>query len=801
MTTTAYTPALYTGNNTTPTYSFSFKIFEDADLRVVQTDTNAVETVLVLNTGYTVTGAGTATGGSITLTAGNLATGYKLKIGLGLAITQPTSIRNQSAYYASVHEDVFDRLTKIDQQQDEKLGRVPMIREGLTGVDMALPDPVAGAALGWDARGTGLGNLLGGSAGTLEDAKALTLADLASTATGKGDELLGVKRGTVSRTQHDINAESASLGDYPDLGAALAAGKARIYVPAGNHDTTALITATLTAPCVLFGEGTIRYTGASSTGNILAVDCAGYDFRIEGLTFDGQDLVAGGPKISNTTAMTAALPDFALRGCTLKNFKMNAAAVFNAGAYVRGSFETVEVSGNTVKDITRLAGTGTPGSSGTMGIFVGHTDATHYVRHCRHFGNTYDNISGGDAVGSANNVDHDAFMFFTPDPSNFTNSDGTIFRYAPASVVSYGNSYKNCRGRAIKVQGIAEVSKEKVIRDADYTNYGGSTEINLQWGVGSVRDCVFFYNDYSAGAASPIQSSLTLVDIYQGSSYGENIGGAVVDGLTVYNSIKAGVGSNPTAILGAYAGATVITKNRPLITLRNVCVNRGTFQHIATLTQSAGSYGLLRMDSIVMDKIQYSAIGTGGVNTNVDVVATAVTHLDGVSTPANIKPWMTVTGSATATTYLGAMTGFGNRGWDGTYSSGSYATAFPTLKGGVLAAPDQMANNGGTASIQTVSLADAGISSLSLRGYTSGRGLAFVSASYDFNTQGLIVMGDGKVAVVGAPGTHVFSPSVTVDTELDGGAGKVNLWMTSAGELKIRNRLGSTRQFTVMFFG
>jgi hypothetical protein len=220
MTTTAYTPALYTGNNTTPTYSFSFKIFDDADLRVVQTDTNAVETVLVLNTDYTVTGAGTATGGSITLTAGNLATGYKLKIGLGLAITQPTSIRNQSAYYASVHEDVFDRLTKIDQQQQGQLDRVPMIREGLTGVDMALPDPVAGAALGWNADGVSLGNLLGDSAGTLEDAKALTLADLASTASGKGDELVGVKRtatGAVPTTQHMVN-ENRAFNAVSDFG-------------------------------------------------------------------------------------------------------------------------------------------------------------------------------------------------------------------------------------------------------------------------------------------------------------------------------------------------------------------------------------------------------------------------------------------------------------------------------------------------------------------------------------------------------------------------------------------------------
>lgn len=131
----------YTGNNTTPTYSYTFKIFEEGDLLVTSMDTSNVETVLALTTDYTVSGEGESGGGSITLVAGNLATGYILTIRRVNDIVQETDIRNQGAYYPSVIEDQLDKLVMIDQGQQNEIDRSPKLPEStaIADFDVTLP--------------------------------------------------------------------------------------------------------------------------------------------------------------------------------------------------------------------------------------------------------------------------------------------------------------------------------------------------------------------------------------------------------------------------------------------------------------------------------------------------------------------------------------------------------------------------------------------------------------------------------------------------------------------------------------
>lgn len=112
----------YTGNGSTTVFSFSFRIFEAADLVVTKADTNGVETTLVLNTDYTVTGAGSYTGGNVTLSTA-LTNGHALTIQRVLDITQETDLRNQGQFFAETHEDVFDRMVMIGQQLQEQIDR------------------------------------------------------------------------------------------------------------------------------------------------------------------------------------------------------------------------------------------------------------------------------------------------------------------------------------------------------------------------------------------------------------------------------------------------------------------------------------------------------------------------------------------------------------------------------------------------------------------------------------------------------------------------------------------------------
>ena len=50
----------YIGTGSVDTYSYGFRIFAESDLVVTQVDTSGIETTLVLNTDYTVTGVGAA---------------------------------------------------------------------------------------------------------------------------------------------------------------------------------------------------------------------------------------------------------------------------------------------------------------------------------------------------------------------------------------------------------------------------------------------------------------------------------------------------------------------------------------------------------------------------------------------------------------------------------------------------------------------------------------------------------------------------------------------------------------------
>lgn len=113
----------HTGNGSASTFSFTFRIFADTDLLVTKADADGVETVLTLTTDYTVSGAGSYNGGSITLVAGALPSGHTLTILRELDILQDTDLRNQGSFFAETHEDVFDRQTMIMQQLQEQIDR------------------------------------------------------------------------------------------------------------------------------------------------------------------------------------------------------------------------------------------------------------------------------------------------------------------------------------------------------------------------------------------------------------------------------------------------------------------------------------------------------------------------------------------------------------------------------------------------------------------------------------------------------------------------------------------------------
>lgn len=112
----------YDGNDATTVFAYTGKIFAAADLVVHIIDADGNATLQTLNTDYTVSGAGATAGGSITFNTAP-ATGETVLIRRVLSLVQSTSVKNQGAFYPEIHEDAFDRMVMVDQQQQDQLDR------------------------------------------------------------------------------------------------------------------------------------------------------------------------------------------------------------------------------------------------------------------------------------------------------------------------------------------------------------------------------------------------------------------------------------------------------------------------------------------------------------------------------------------------------------------------------------------------------------------------------------------------------------------------------------------------------
>ena len=573
---------------------------------------------------------------------------------------------------------------------------------------------------------------------------------------------------------------------------ALQSGIQAVYVPLGTFAMTTNISATIATDVTFYGHGTIIYTGTTGNTNpLIAIETGNNTLTIDGLNFDGGDKITAGVRVHNTaTPSSNTLPDCTISNNLFIRFRMTVAAIYNHAVYIAGSFQLVTIQSNRVRLITRAAGTGVPSSSGTAGIEVTPYSATQFIRECLHYGNQYAVVSGDDLNTSPNCVDYDGFKFFAPSPAEASG------QYAQSTLTSFGNIFRNCRGRAVKIQAIGSVRDETIIRDdaTGATIYGGNSEINFQFGVGMVSNCQFIYRDYGSPSTSPIQSGLSLVSFYQGADYGEDAGSCIVNGIQVLSSIPPGVGEDIGVIVGATVGAGVATPLRPIISISNVSVNKNPIYAIVSIGHEATTFGTLRLDNITVPKLNYSAVTTNGTDTNFDIVATNVMNVDGVATPGNAKPFVT-TSTGTPIAYAGMLGGTLNQGFLASYANSADTNRGPMLIGGALV--DPYAGSGGAVTVQSAFIADDDSHTFEKRFYNSDRGTFFISVDYAYTTQGMFVTSGSAAYLVTSIGTDfaVSTTGANLDTD-----GKVNVWYTG-GQLYIKNRLGSTQVFTVTFIG
>lgn len=121
----------YNGSGITGPYAYGFPIKNKAYLKAIKTSVIGVDTVLTVDTDYTVSGVSDSNSGNWYITlATALATGERLTITPGLPLLQTTDYENQGSFFAQTHEDSFDYLTLAMQQQQEQIDRCLKISPG-----------------------------------------------------------------------------------------------------------------------------------------------------------------------------------------------------------------------------------------------------------------------------------------------------------------------------------------------------------------------------------------------------------------------------------------------------------------------------------------------------------------------------------------------------------------------------------------------------------------------------------------------------------------------------------------------
>jgi hypothetical protein len=142
----------YTADGSAVTFAYPFKIFEDADLDVY------VDSVLkTLSTDYTVTGAGSDSGGNVVFTSPPASSKVVLIIRV-LDQTQETDLPTNDKFPSTAVENALDKATMLAQELAEVDRRALKLAVTSLYENLTLVDPQASKFLRWKADLTGLEN-------------------------------------------------------------------------------------------------------------------------------------------------------------------------------------------------------------------------------------------------------------------------------------------------------------------------------------------------------------------------------------------------------------------------------------------------------------------------------------------------------------------------------------------------------------------------------------------------------------------------------------------------------------------
>ena len=173
----------YSGDGSQDTFAYTFKIAADADIQVIIRSSTGLETEKSLTTHYTVTGAGTASGGNVVFTSGNIPSGTEtVVLRRDTTQTQTLDLVENDPFTADSVEGAFDKNLSIAQELQEQINRCIKYSPTNTFTSTDFTESVTdrgGKVLGFDSAGElAVTNEIGSNKGDWAASRAYGVRDI-----------------------------------------------------------------------------------------------------------------------------------------------------------------------------------------------------------------------------------------------------------------------------------------------------------------------------------------------------------------------------------------------------------------------------------------------------------------------------------------------------------------------------------------------------------------------------------------------------------------------------------------------